>query len=107
MSKAQTEKPGITPAELCAAVGLSATVVAGTKVSSGPFAHFKKGWAVNLMADPGHSAHWFSRTGAADAARALCSHAADVRWLYGPGNYNRCQNCIRVMTRRIERGPPL
>jgi len=76
------------------------------RISSGPFEHFLKGWAVNLMADPGQSAHWFSR-GGADAARALCSQDAPVRWLYGPGNYGRCQNCIKVMKRRIERGPPL
>lgn len=102
----QSEKPGITPAELCATLGMPASAAAGTKVSGGQFENFRKGWAVNIMASVGKAAHWFERDGF-DAARALCSKDSEVRWLYGPSNYGRCQNCIKVMSRRIKRGPPL
>lgn len=95
-------KHGIPPA----ALDMPATAVDGKKVSGAQFEDFRKGWAVSLLASPGTLAHWYER-GALDAVRALCSRHSDVLWLYGPGNYGRCQNCIKVMKRRIERGPPL
>ena len=103
----QTEKPGTNPAELCATLGMPASAVAGTKVSGGQFENFRKGWAVNIMACGFGAAHWYERDGFTEANSLCGGSLAAVRWLYGPGNADRCQNCIKVMTRRIRRGPPL
>lgn len=101
--KPQTEKPGITPAQLVACVGLPPEAAATTKVSGGQFENFLRGWAKEIMYTDSHAAHWFTRDGFAGAI-SLCGMNVAVRFLHGPGNYGRCGNCRRTMTRRIRQG---
>jgi hypothetical protein len=98
----QQEKPGITPEQLCANLGLPTDTPC--MVSGGQFENFRKGWAHNIMgASPSKVAHWFVRNGF-DGAESLCGVFVAVRWVYGPGNYPKCAHCIRIMSRRIKSG---
>lgn len=98
----QTEKPGVTPEQLVVCFGHAPGSVPLPKVSGGQFENFRKGWAHAVFANS-LASHWFVRDGF-DKARALCGAQAQVRWLYGPGNYPRCGNCIKTMSRMIKRG---
>lgn len=95
----QTEKPGISPEQLAACVGLPSA--AGVTVSGGQFENFREGWARNIMSS-GKRAHWFTRDKFASAT-ALCGADAAVRWLHGPGNYERCARCDAVRLRKPRR----
>lgn len=101
--KPQTEAPSITPSELKACMGMQQSAV--VMVSGGHLQNFAKGWAHEVMETESRVSHWFTRSGF-DRATQLCDNDADalVRWLHGPGNYPRCGNCVRVMTRMIRTG---
>lgn len=102
MSK-QHEKPGISPQELNVTLGRAPDEP--VKVSGGQFVNFRKGWAKAIFSSGG-TAHWFERDGF-DQAVALCGAQSHVRWMYGPGNYPKCSNCVRIMSRRIKSGVAL
>jgi hypothetical protein len=101
----QRERPGITPQELVACMGLPPERVEGLRVGGGKIEAFRKGWALAIMSH-GEKAHWFTRDGF-DRVEALCGMAAPVRWMYGQGNYERCDNCVRIMSRLIKQGRPV
>ena len=98
----QREKPGASPDELCATLRMPPESSKTAKVSGGQIQNFRKGWAIEIM-PVGTRAHWFTRVdfGMADA---LCGQVATVRWLYGQGNFPRCQRCTTVMSKRIKEG---
>lgn len=96
----QTVKPGMTLAQVKETFKLPEE--AQVLMSGGQFENFRRGWAREVMADS-NSAHWFERTDFREA-KALCTYEAPVRWLYGPGNYPRCGNCVRIMSRMIRQG---
>lgn len=62
------------------------------KVSGGQFENFRAGWAKHIMSDT--KVHFFKRDGF-DKAKALCGFIGDVRWLYEPGNHDKCFYCRR------------
>lgn len=101
--KPQTEKPGATPEQLVACLGLPPEAAVDVKMSGGQFENFARGWAKEIMYSDSSKAHWFTRDGFAGAV-SLCGMSVAVRFLYGPGNYGRCGNCRRVMTRQIRQG---
>lgn len=86
----QREKPGITPQELNAAVGLP--LASQTRCSGGMIENFREGWAVAVFNSL--TVHYFRRTGF-DTAKALCGFTIKMRWLYGPGNFSTCKKCKR------------
>lgn len=92
----QTEKPGYTPEQLCANLGLPLDTP--VLMSGGQFENFRMGWGVNIMRRQ-ETSHWFERDGF-DGAESLCGVMVAVRWLYGAGTYPHCSNCIRIMSRR-------
>lgn len=81
-------------------MGLAANT--DVKLGGGQFVNFRRGWAKPIMSNA-ERAHWFERDGF-DQAEALCGITSHVRWLYGPGNYERCATCIRIMSRRNKSG---
>lgn len=92
MRLTQREKPGITPQQLNACMGLP--IDSATLVSGGQFENFREGWAHYIMGDCLRS-HYFIR-GDFQKARPVCGGRARlVRWLYGPGNYKRCLLCAQ------------
>ena len=95
----QREKPGISPQELGALTGRDP---AGIRVSGGQFENFREGWAKYTMGKT-EKVHYFVRIGF-DEARSFCGNIAPVRWLYGPGNYERCSNCQRMANKLRKKG---
>lgn len=96
----QTEKPSISAAELAS---LFRMPVDGIKAGGGQIQNFRRGWALSVLRPRTDVAHWFERD-AFDQADALCGVTASVRWLYGQGNFTRCQHCIRIMSKNIKAG---
>lgn len=90
----QREKPGMSPAELDAALGRPPSNT--TKVSGGAIEHFREGWAVPMGSQ---RAHYFRRDGF-DKVLSLCRFIAPVRHLFGAGNFDRCRHCARIAKRR-------
>lgn len=99
----QHEKPGVSVPDLLHKMKLAANTE--VLVSGGQFVNFRRGWAHQVMSSS-KVAHWFVRDGF-DQTESLCGQQANVRWMYGPGNYPRCQHCIRVMSRRRKSGVPV
>jgi hypothetical protein len=95
--RAQTEKPGITPAALQAAVGASQA----PRVSGGQIENFRAGWALNIMGS-NQIAHYFRRDGFSGAV-SLCRVQVSVRWLYGKGNFKCCQRCAALRRQQDNR----
>lgn len=71
----------------------------GNFVSGGQFQNFRTGWARAIFPSKQTRAHYFERD-AFDKATSLCGIEADVRWLYGPGNYPECSRCIEKRCKR-------
>lgn len=67
-------------------------LLADAKVSGGQIEHFRAGWAKDVMTDT--KVHFFRRHGF-DKAKALCGFVGDVRWLFDPGNLDKCYYCRR------------
>ena len=87
----QKEKPGTNAARLAKTLGVSPV---GVKCSGGQFENFRRGWAKHIMSNS-RRAHYFTRDSFGDA-RSFCGLRASVRWLYGPGNWDRCAKCGRA-----------
>lgn len=96
----QREKPGATPQELATCFGWASAE--GITVSGGQVENFKRGWAIGIMRD-GKVSHWFERD-RFENATALCGAKSMVRWIYGPGNFQKCQRCIRVQSKLVRSG---
>lgn len=96
----QTERPGITREQLLVDLGLPSDTK--VKLGGGKFENFRRGWGRDIMRNQS-SSHWFERDGF-DGAFSLCGVVASIRWLYGPGDHEKCSNCIRIMSRRRKSG---
>lgn len=68
-------------------------LAAGTKVSGGQIENFRSGWAKDVMR-VGSKVHFFKRDGF-DKGKALCGFVGDVRWLFDPGDHDKCYYCRR------------
>lgn len=75
---------------------------AGTRYSGSQIENFREGWAMDIMRDsrPGKAHYFRRRIDDLSLAVAKCSTVAQVRWLYGPGNYDKCGRCRNAMARR-------
>lgn len=71
--------------------------------SGGQMQAFREGWAKAIM-NRGKTAHWFKRDGISSSATSICGVDSAVRWLYGPGNFPKCQHCMRAIARRKQKG---
>jgi hypothetical protein len=90
---AQREKPAPTVEQLEVTLGI--TPGSGTLLSGGQIENFREGWAQKIM-PAGGVAHYFKRDPENIAmATASCGVIAQVRWLYGRGNFPCCQRCAR------------
>lgn len=67
-------------------------------VSGAQFENFREGWAARAM-PYSEIGHYFKRV-AFDQARAKCGFRAEVRWLYGVGNFPKCARCLQAVNRR-------
>jgi len=67
-----------------------------TKNSGGQYENFREGWARDVMGTSQERVHYFVRQDFAKA-KSLCGVASDVRWMYGPGNYEKCAHCRRAL----------
>lgn len=69
---------------------------AGGKVSGGQLVNFREGWAVRII-QWSSVAHYFV-LGDYEHAYAKCGKVdASVAALYGPGDFDRCRICERVL----------
>jgi len=75
----------------------------GAFVSGARILNFQKGWAIPVLIVRASSSHWFRRLGS-DWAEALCGVQAPLELIHGAGNYPRCGNCIKTMSRLIRQG---
>lgn len=90
----QREKPGCTIEQLNVTLGRAAD--AGGFCSGGQIENFREGWAKEVFG--GHVTHYWRRN-SFDWCVTLCGHGAEVRWMYGPGNYPRCKRCAKMRAR--------
>lgn len=87
----QKEKQGISKSQLEAAIGKPVTYVSG-----GMIENFRDGWAQNIFAN-GKTAHYYKRVGFDIAKSACLLSTAEVRWLYGAGDYPECKRCAKLI----------
>jgi hypothetical protein len=87
----QKEKEGISKNQLEAAIGKPVTYVSGGQIEN-----FREGWARNIFTS-GKTAHYYKRVGFASAKSACLLSTAEVRWLYGTGNYPECKRCAKLI----------
>lgn len=97
MKSRQREKPGgITPAQLGAMVGIDPAniIMSGTQIEN-----FREGWAHPIMRES-RVAHYFTRSlSNIGRANSKCGLDAEVRWLYGRGNWAFCRRCKQRIAR--------
>jgi hypothetical protein len=74
----------------------------GAKVGGARILNFQKGWAMPILLIDARTAHWFVRRGE-HFADSLCGLESILELIHGPGNYPKCGNCIKTMT-RIKQG---
>lgn len=90
----QREKPGPSIDQVESRLGQRPVYLGGGQIEN-----FREGWAQNIMG--GDKVHFYKRAGFVDAL-SLCGNAANVRWLYGGGNYPKCKTCLRIANRNGE-----
>lgn len=75
----------------------------GSFVSGAQILNFQKGWAMPILGIRASTAHWFVRSGD-NFAHSLCGLESLLELIHGPGNYHRCGNCVKTMSRLIKQG---
>lgn len=99
--KEQREKP-LTYDEAQLIQQLRARGGPGSRFSGTMIENFREGWAVALFQRSIQKPHYFTRHGF-DRAASLCGGDVPVRWLYGPGDHERCAHCSRLRQRILRK----
>lgn len=89
----QTEKPMFSLDELESALGQRPIYASGGQIEN-----FRRGWGHDIMARS-EAAHYYRRNGF-DGVIGLCGRLAQVRWVYGAGNYPHCRACQRTADKK-------
>jgi hypothetical protein len=93
----QREKPGPSKEHLEDHIyTVTGTSVICKNISGGQIENFREGWARNIFTS-GKTVHYYKRVGFASAKSACLLSTAEVRWLYGRGNYPECKRCAKLI----------